>query len=44
MYGNNVYHMSIDQVKIVVLKYFSEAHITKLLSNLFHKHYDNTED
>ncbi len=32
-----IYHMSIDQVTIFVLKSFSNLHVLKLFSNLFHK-------
>ncbi len=30
-------HMSIDQVKIFVLKSFSDVHVLKLFGYLFHK-------
>ncbi len=32
-----IYHMSIDQVTIFVLKSFSDTHVLKLFGNLFHK-------
>ncbi len=32
-----IYHMSIDQVTISVIKSFSDLHVLKLFSNLFHK-------
>ncbi len=32
-----IYHMSIDQVKIFVLKYFGDSQVQKLFGNLFHK-------
>ncbi len=32
-----IHHMSIDRVKIFVLKYFSDSHVLKLFGNLFHK-------
>ncbi len=32
-----IYHMSIDQVTIFVLKSSSDSHVLKLFGNLFHK-------
>ncbi len=33
-----IYHMSIDKVKIVILKSLSDSRILKLFGNLFHKY------
>ncbi len=36
MQSKNIYHMTIDQVEIFVLKSFKDSHVLKLFSNLFH--------